>query len=142
MTATATATPTTAVATVSVRSRWAGRILSAVLAAFFIFDATTHIALIDPVRDAFAELGLGTQYGPVIGIVLLACLTLYMVPRTALLGGILMTGYLGGAVAVNMVADEAVLSTVLFPVYVGVVVWTALWLRDIRVRKIFPLLFT
>lgn len=62
--------------------------------------AVTHIALIDPVRDAFAELRLGTQYGPVIGIVMLACLALYAVPRTAILGVVLLTGYFGSDVGI------------------------------------------
>jgi hypothetical protein len=121
-------------ATVSARSRRAGRVIGGVLGAFLTVDALTHIALIDPVRESFAELGLATHYGPVIGIVMLACLALYAVPRTALLGAILLTGYLGGAVAVNMVAEKPILGTVLFPVYVGIAAWTALWLRDARVR--------
>jgi hypothetical protein len=141
MTATITPAHTATVAPVSTRSRRAGRVLSGLLGAFLLFDAVIHIALIDPVRDSFAELGLGAHYGPVIGVVMLACLALYFVPRTALLGAIFLTGYLGGAVAVNMFSEQPVVSTVLFPVYVGIVVWTALWLRDARVRAIFPLLF-
>ncbi|WP_068271313.1 DoxX family protein [Aldersonia kunmingensis] len=136
--ATQTASP---FVTISARSRRAGRILGGLLGAFLTLDAVTHIALIDPVRESFAELGLGTQYGPVIGVVMLACLALYAVPRTAVLGAILLTGYFGGAVAVNMVADKPVVSTVLFPIYVGIAVWAALWLRDTRVRELFAQLY-
>jgi hypothetical protein len=141
MTANAATSTVSRAATVSARSRRAGRIIGALLGAFLTMDAITHIALIDPVRDAFTELGLGTQYGPVIGIVMLVCLALYAVPRTAVLGAILLTGYFGGAVAVNMVADKPVVSTVLFPIYVGVAVWAALWLRDARVRELFAQLY-
>jgi hypothetical protein len=142
MTATiATSIPALTVASVSPRARRTGRIIGGVLGAFLTVDAVTHIALIDPGRESFAELGLGTQYGPVIGIVMLACLAIYAVPRTAVLGAVLLTGYFGGAVAVNMVADKPVVSTVLFPIYVGIAVWAALWLRDARVRELFAQLY-
>ena len=140
---TTTGAPTTLTHTVPAigrKGRIAGRVLTVLLVAFLLFDAVIHITLPEMVRESFEEIGLATFYGPVIGIVMLACLALYLVPATALLGGILLTGYLGGAVATNMLTEQPLFSTILFPVYVGIGAWIALWLRDGRVRAIFPLL--
>ncbi|HEY5856811.1 MAG TPA: DoxX family protein [Aldersonia sp.] len=142
MTASVASTTTTAISTPTVgrKGRIAGRVVTVLLVAFLLFDAVIHIALPDFVRESFEEVGLATYYGPVIGVVMLVCLALYLVPATALLGGILLTGYLGGAVATNMLTEQPLFSTILFPVYVGIVAWIALWLRDGRVRAIFPVL--
>jgi hypothetical protein len=80
---------------------------------------------------------LGFDQGAAVGIGLLelACVALYLVPRTAVLGAVLLTGYLGGAVAAQLRIDAPLFSTLLFPVYVGVALWVALWLRDARVRR-------
>lgn len=82
--------------------------------------------------------GLCENLNRVIGVVLLVCLILYLVPATSILGAVLLTGYLGGAVATNMLTEQPIISTTLFPIYVGIFVWGGLFLRDARVRSIVP----
>jgi len=74
-----------------------------------------------------------------LGIILLACTVVYLMPRTAILGAILLTGYLGGAVATHVRVGSPLFSHVLFPVYLGVLIWGGLYLRDERLRALFPL---
>lgn len=117
----------------------AGYVISALVALFLLFDAVIHILQIDPVVDSFTELGfpLGTAVG--IGVLELVCLVLYVIPRTSVLGAVLLTGYLGGAVAAQVRIDAPLFSTLLFPVYVGMLVWVGLYLRDSRLRALVPL---
>jgi hypothetical protein len=75
-----------------------------------------------------------------IGCIEVACAAFFLIPRTALLGAVLTTGLLGGALAANLRVDNPLFSHTLFSVYLGVAVWVALWLRDERIRKVFPLL--
>ncbi len=115
-----------------------GRIVSALTVLFLLFDATIHLIRIGPVVDAFAELGFPIGVAAPLGVVELICLTLYLIPRTAALGAILWTGYLGGAVAANLRIGAPLVSHVLFPVYVGSGLWAGLLLRNERVRALFP----
>jgi hypothetical protein len=89
------------------------------------------------VRDSARVLGFDPDLMPLIGVIELLCLALYVVPRTSPLGAVLLTGYLGGALCAQLRIDAPLLSTLLFPVYVGVAVWAGLWLRDQRVRALF-----
>ncbi|KZF10327.1 hypothetical protein A2J03_01045 [Rhodococcus sp. EPR-157] len=132
---TTTTTPATASRTAA-RIGWA---LTALLAIFLIFDGVTKLINVQQVRDATVDLGLREEMTPVIGVVLLVCVALYLVPRTAFLGAVLLTGYLGGAVLTNWRVDKPLFSTVLFAVYMGVAVWGALYLRDPRVRQVMPI---
>ncbi|OZC52151.1 DoxX family protein [Rhodococcus sp. RS1C4] len=116
----------------------AGWVLTALLAIFLIFDGVTKLINVQQVRDATVDLGLREEMTPVIGVVLLVSLALFLVPRTAFLGAVLLTGYLGGAVLTNWRVDKPLFSTVLFAVYVGVAVWAALYLRDPKVRQVMP----
>ncbi|MDI9949106.1 MULTISPECIES: DoxX family protein [unclassified Rhodococcus (in: high G+C Gram-positive bacteria)] len=120
------------------KARIAGLVVSALVVLFLLFDSLIHIANTQMVREAMAELGFAENLNRVIGIVLLVCLILYIVPATAILGAVLLTGYLGGAVATNMLTEQPVVSTTLFPIYVGIFVWGGLYLRDARVRSIMP----
>lgn len=134
----ATAVATTATRTArsaAVRSGWA---LTAFASAFLLFDSVIHILRIDPVVKGAAEFGLTSRAMLVIGLVELACLAVYLIPRTNVIGAVLLTGYLGGAVCAQAIAGAPVGSTLLFPVYVGVVVWAGLWLRDPAVRAMVP----
>jgi hypothetical protein len=88
------------------------------------------------VLQATAQLGISVSLIPVIGTILLICTLLYAVPRTAFFGGLLLTGYLGGAVAVQLRVGNALFNQPLFPVYFGALVWLALYLRDARVRAL------
>ena len=139
MTATIAA-PTVAAPQIGPKARTAGRVVQTLVVAFLLFDSLSKIAGVQSVREATAELGIPVHLTPVIGIVLLGCVAVYVVPRTAILGAVLLTGYLGGAVTVNMINEKPLLSTTLFAVYFGVAVWAGLWLRDRRVRAIMPFL--
>ncbi|MFD4293701.1 DoxX family protein [Rhodococcus sp. NPDC058532] len=139
MTATPIAVQSAPTGAVSPRSRLAGLVVTALVAAFLLFDAVIHLANIEPVRESIAEYGF-PDYAPyVMGIVMLVCLALYLLPVTSLLGAVLLTGYLGGAVTSNILTEQPLLSTILSPVYVGILVWGGLFLRDAEVRRIMPL---
>lgn len=112
---------------------WTGRVLSALVVVFMVFDGVIHVLKPIPVVEAFAQLGypLGVSVG--LGIVELACTALYAIPRTAALGAVLLTAYLGGAVATQVRIGAGVFPTI-FPVILGAILWTGLALRDARVR--------
>ncbi|MET4047556.1 hypothetical protein BJD99_19935 [Rhodococcus sp. 1163] len=133
-----TTTTTTAPHTNSPVAARVGWVLTALIAIFLIFDGVTKLMNVQAVKDATVDLGLREEMMPVVGIVLLVSLALYLVPRTAFLGAVLLTGYLGGAVLTNWRVDKPLFSTVLFAVYVGIVVWGALYLRDPKVRQVMP----
>jgi hypothetical protein len=118
-------------------SLWGGRIMSGVPVLFLLFDATMKVIKLPPVIEASARYGFneGAVFG--IGAVLLACVLVYIVPRTAVLGAILLTGYLGGAVVTHVRAGEG-LFPMLFPVFVGALLWGGLFLRDGRLRALLP----
>ena len=114
---------------------WAGRVISGLVAVFLVFDAAIKFMKIAPVVEASARLGLPMSMTLAVAIVLLLCVLLYIIPRTAVLGAVLLTGYLGGAVAIHLRAGSPLFSEALFPVYFGMLVWLGLYLRDIRVRS-------
>lgn len=118
---------------------WVGRIMSAIVILLLIFDSVIHLLVIAPVVESFNELGLPVDLAVGLGIIVLICLTLYVIPRTSILGAILLTGYLGGAVATQMRVHAPLFSTALFPIYVGVLVWGGLYLRDHALRALIPL---
>ncbi|HEY5945017.1 MAG TPA: DoxX family protein [Kofleriaceae bacterium] len=123
-------------ATITSRARWAGRILSGIPTLALAFDAGGKFANIEPVREAFVHLGLPTSTASVIAIIELVCLALYLVPRTAVLGAVLLTGFLGGAVAIHLRIGDPLATHTLFPIYMGIIVWLGLYLRDVRVRAL------
>jgi len=116
---------------------WAGRVLSALAVAFLAFDAVIKFFVIPPVVQSFAQLGWPVHLAVTIGVLELACLAVYLVPRTALVGAVLLTGYLGGAIATHVRVGNPLVSHVLFPTYVAALVWGGLYLRDSRVRALF-----
>jgi len=122
-----------------VRSPWPGRALTALPVLFLAFDVTIKLMKIRPVVDSFTQLGIPVELARVVGTVELVCLMLYCFPRTAVLGATLLTGYLGGAVLTHLRIGSPLLSHTLFPIYVGIMLWGALWLRDLRVRALIPL---
>ncbi|HEV7649198.1 MAG TPA: DoxX family protein [Actinophytocola sp.] len=113
-----------------------GTVVSALTGAFLLFDAVTHISRIQPVLDSFAALGFPASVAIPIGLLELACLVLYAIPRTSVLGAVLLTGYLGGAVCAQVRIEAPLLSTAMFPVYVGVAVWLGLYLRNAGLRAL------
>ena len=122
----------------SKKSLWSGRILSGLVMAFLLLDAVMHLAKPAPVVEAFARLGFPLRLAVVLGIIELACIVVYVVPRTSILGAILLTGYLGGAVATHLHAGSPLFSEALFPVYIGVLAWGGIYLRDDRLRTLIP----
>ena len=123
----------------SKKSLWAGRICSGLVVAFLLFDAGIHLMKPAPVVEAFAKLGFPLRLAVTLGIIELVCVVLYVIPRTSILGAILLTGYLGGAVATQLPTGNSLFGEVLFPVYVGVIVWGGIYLRDERLRTLIPL---
>lgn len=118
------------------RRRWTGRVLSGLAALFLAVDGLMKVAQAPVVLKASRELGFSAPTVFWIGAVLLACLALYLIPRSALVGAVLLTGFLGGAVAINVHAGQPLFSHVLFPIYVATLVWGGLYLRDARVRAL------
>jgi hypothetical protein len=117
---------------------WAGYIVSAIPILFLLMDSI--MKLVKPGFVVTATVGLGYPEGVIIplGVVLLTCTILYMIPRTAVLGAILLTGYLGGAVATHVRVGGSLFGEILFPVYIGIFVWLGLYLRDVRLRALVP----
>jgi Na+/melibiose symporter-like transporter len=120
-------------------SLWAGRILTALVVSFLLFDCTIKLMKLAPAVEGTVRLGYPVNLVAVIGIVLLACTALYVIPRTSILGAIFLTGYLGGAVASQLRIGEPLLSHVLFPIYFAALLWGGLYLREPRLRALFPL---
>ncbi len=124
--------------TVSTKRLWTGRILSALGALFLVFDGIIHTLKITPVVEAFAQLGYPLGTARALGLIELICVALYLLPRTSVLGAILLTGYLGGAIATQVRVGAPLFSTTLFPIYVALFIWGGLYLRDEGVRSLIP----
>src|SRR3979409_124704 len=118
---------------------WIGRVLSGIVVLFLIPDGIIKFIKPAPVVDTFAHLGWPLTLAIPLGIVLLACTFLYAIPVTSVLGAILLTGYLGGAVATHLRVGDPLFSHILFPTYLGVLLWLGLYLRDDRLRALIPL---
>lgn len=119
---------------------WAGWAMSGIALAFLLVDAVMKLVAPKVVTDAGAELGLGgVAAARQLGVILLICTVIHIVPRTSVLGAILLTGYLGGTVATQMRVHAPVFSTVLFGGYLGVLLWGGLWARDARIRSLIPI---
>jgi hypothetical protein len=112
---------------------WTGRVLSTLAVAFMLFDGIVHILKPAPVVEAFSRLGYPLSASVGIGILELVFTALYVIPRTAALGAVLLTAYLGGAVATQLRAGSGWFETI-FPALIGAIVWGGLALRDARVR--------
>ena len=130
--------PDTQAVPVSKKMLWTGRILSALAALFLLFDGVAKLFKPAPVVEATVQLGYPESVILGLGIVLTACTILYLVPRTSILGAILLTGYLGGAVATHVRVGGPLFS-VIFPILFGVLVWGGLFLREGRLRALIPL---
>jgi hypothetical protein len=125
-------------AVVSQKRIWTGRVLSTIATLFMIFDGVIHTWLPPFVVEGFVKSGFPVNTARPLGIIELVFVALYVIPRTSVLGAVLLTGYLGGAVAVNVRMSMPLFGYVLFPIYVAVFFWGGLYLRDDRVRSIFP----
>jgi hypothetical protein len=121
-------------APVSTRATWAGWIVGGIAVLFLLVDSLMKILGTAVAVEATTGLGYPAGVVVTIGIVQLACLVLYVIPRTAILGAILLTGYLGGAIATHVRAGSPLLGQTLFPLYVAAFIWGALFLTDRRTR--------
>ena len=117
---------------------WTARIFFAIATLFLLFDGVTKLFTPPAVVAAFTRLGIPLGVATMVGVLELACLTLYVVPRTSVLGAILLAAYLGGAVAIHVRAGSTAFEMV-FPVLIALLLWGALYLRDGRVRELIPL---
>ncbi len=118
---------------------WTSRVLSGIAVLFMLFDSTIHLMAIPPVVEAFNQLGFSINLAVPIAIIEIVCVILYLVPQTSVFGVVLLTGYLGGAVAANLRIGTPLFSNVLFPVYIGILAWGGLFLRNARLRELFPI---
>jgi hypothetical protein len=120
------------------RTIWAGRALSALAILFFVMDAGAKLAAPEAMIANSPPLGIPADpaFYRMLGAILAVCTLLYAAPRTAPLGAVLLTGYLGGAIFAHLRVGSPVLTHTLFGVYLGMLVWGGLWLRDARVRAL------
>jgi len=117
---------------------WTGRILSALAVLFLLFDAVGKLLEVAPVVEGSTALGYPAGTVFTIGTIELLCLVAYVVPGTSVLGAVLMTGYLGGAIATHLRVENPLFTHTLFPIYVALFVWGGLFLRDAGLRAFFP----
>ena len=120
---------------------WAGRVLSGLVVLFMLFDGGIKLVPLEVVLATSAQLGLPASVGFArgLGLLGLVCTALYAWPRTAVLGAILLTAYLGGAIATQLRVGSPIFSHLLFGVYLGLIAWAGLYLRDARLRALLPL---
>jgi DoxX-like family len=118
---------------------WAGRILSGIAVLFMLFDTVIHAMKPPAVVQGFAQLGFPLSAAIPLSTIEFIAIVLYVIPRTSVLGAILLTGYLGGAIAIQVRVGAPLFGTVLAPVYVALFLWGGLYLRDERVRALISL---
>lgn len=118
---------------------WTGRVLTGVFALFMLGASVAPKLLGMPVaEETLAQLGWPPGYAVFIGVVELTCVVLYLIPRTSLLGAVLMMALLGGAMATKMRVESPLFTHTLFSIYLALFMWGGLWLRDPVVRSLFP----
>lgn len=118
---------------------WLGWVLSGILILFFLVDGAIKLVPLDAVTTTLTELGYPTEHARLIGIITLGSIILYAIPRTAVLGAILLTGLFAAAMSTHLRVGSPLFTHTLFGLYMGVWAWAGLWLRDPRVRALLPL---
>lgn len=116
----------------------AGYVLTTLVALFLTFDTVIKVLRLAPAIQGTTDLGYPAETVLWIGMIELACVGLYLVPRTSVLGALLLTGYLGGAIATHVRVGSPLLSHTFFPIYVALVLWGGLYLRETRLRALVP----
>jgi hypothetical protein len=122
----------------SKKALWAGRILSGIAVLFLLMDGGMKVLGAAPAVQGTTELGYPLGVVFTLGVIQLALIALYLIPRTAIFGAILWTGYLGGAVATHVRVSNPLFSHTLFPIYIAALLWLGLWLRDQSLRNLVP----
>jgi DoxX-like family len=125
---------------ISNAARWTGRALSGVVVLFLLFDGGMKLLPLQIVTETMDKMGYGASDGLArsLGLITIVCTVLYALPPTSILGAILLTGYLGGAIASHVRIDSPLFSHTLFGLYLGLMLWGGLWLRDGRLRSLLP----
>ena len=121
------------------RQLWTGRVSSSLAVLFLVFDSVGKLLQVQPVIDGTIQLGYPRDIVFSLGVILLSSVVTYVIPRTSVLGAVLLTGYLGGAVATHVRVANPLFSHVLFPTYVAALLWGGLILRDPRLRAFLPI---
>ena len=125
--------------TTSKAMRWTGWGLTGLFVLFWVMDLIMKLMSLPQVAETMAQMGWPTKLSMTLGIIQMLLLILYLVPRTSVLGAVLVTAYLGGAVATHVRIGSPLFSHVLFGVYIGLFAWGGLWLRDAGLRALFPI---
>ena len=115
---------------------WTGRVMAGIVILFMLMDSIFKFIVNEEVIKGTTELGFSTHHLPILGTLGLISIILYIIPRTEVLGAILLTGYWGGAIATHVRLDNPLFSHVLFPVYLGILAWGALWMKREDLRKL------
>ena len=118
---------------------WAGRIMSGLVIAFLLLDGAMKLIPLDIVVVTSEQLGIPASLARTLGVLTLVCTILYAIPRTSVLGAILLTGYLGGAIYTHLRVGSPIFTHLLFGVYLGLMIWGGLYLRDERLRALIPI---
>jgi len=127
-----------ALAPISRGALWTGRVMSGLVIAFLLFDATIKLIPLEVVITSSQQMGIPVGLIPTLGILTLVGTLLYAYPKTSVLGAIFLTGYLGGAIYAHLRLDDPLFTHTLFGVYLGLLIWGGLYLRDERVRALIP----
>lgn len=127
-------------ASISKGARWTGTAMSGLVILFLLFDGGIKLVPLEIVTQTSGEIGLPTDpsFARLLGILTLIGVALYAIPQTAVLGAILLTGYMGGAIATHLRIDSPLFSHTLFGVYLGLLIWGGLYLREPRLRALIP----
>jgi hypothetical protein len=123
---------------VSRKAFWAGWVASALPVLMMVFSGVLKLMRPEPVIESFQKLGYSPDLAIGLGVLELSCVAVYLLPRTAVLGAVLMTGYLGGAVNTHLRIGDPLLTHTLFPIYLGALAWIGLLLREKRLRALLP----
>ena len=125
---------------ISTAARWTGRVLSGVVILFLLFDGAIKLLPLQVVTETMDKMGWGASDNIArgLGIITIVCTVLYSIPPTSILGAILLTGYLGGAMASHVRIDSPLFTHTLFGLYLGLMAWGGLWLRDQNLRTLIP----
>lgn len=118
---------------------WVGRVMSGLVIAFMLFDGVMKLVPLDVVVTTSEQMGIPGGLARPLGIIGLVCTLLYAFPRTSVLGAVLLTGYLGGAIASHVRLNDPLFTHTLFGLYLGLLSWGGLYLRDARLRALIPL---
>jgi hypothetical protein len=124
----------------STPARWAGRALSGLVILFLLFDGAIKLVPWPIVTETMDRMGYGSDDALMrgLGAITIVCTVLYAIPPTSILGAILLTGYLGGAIASHVRIDSPLFTHTLFGLYLGLMLWGGLWLRDRNLRRLIP----